>query len=648
MTLPPAQADSTVPAPRRSGAAPGDVFLSRRRPEKSAAAVHGPLVEMAPIRPAAQYRPALIAGLVVAGCLVLAARLVQLQLLDSERFSARANSQTAFTQTVPARPGEIVDRHGRLLAATVTARSLFVDPSRVELPGDGELLRKVAAAVEVDADLLRERVRAGQARRFLWVRRRMTAEQAEAVESLGLPKHIWGFREEYLRRYPQGRLAAQVLGFRDIDGRGRGGIEQHADVRLRGRDGQRVLIRDARGRVIEVQADAARHPRHGEAVVLTIDGVLQLFAERTLDDLQQEWAPAASCAIVLDPRTAEVLACASRPTFDPNHAGEAEAGAWLNRAVSIVFEPGSTIKPLFVAAAIDQGVLQRDDVLDCENGAWRMGRRILHDHHPMGRLSVTDVVVKSSNIGMAKIGVRLTNSGLYHTLRELGFGQATGLPLPGELTGTVRPLEAWTLYSTGSVPMGHEFSVTPMQLIAAHAALASGGTLLRPKLVRPAIDQRHSGQPPALPTAPLDSDDGLDGTGESAVLAAIAAPVVSRQVQPETARWLVQEVMTEVVRRGTGRRAKLRDYTSFGKTGTSQKIDPETGRYTSRKLVTSYICGAPAADPRLLVLVVADEPERRGPVGGGTVAAPAAARLLHRCLVHLGVPADRTTEGNGQ
>ncbi|MCA9117315.1 MAG: penicillin-binding protein 2 [Planctomycetaceae bacterium] len=574
---------------------------------------------------------------------VIGGRLVQLQWLDSERFAVRANSQRTFTEAVPARPGDIIDRHGRLLATTVTSRSLFVDPSRIEPGEDEQLVRQVAEAAGADADRLLQQIAASRDRRFLWVRRRLSPEQTAAVQALKLPRPAWGFREEYLRRYPQGRLAAQMLGFRDIDGVGRGGIEQHEDRLLRGRDGQRVLIRDARGRVIEVQTDAVRAPHHGEAVILTVDGVLQLFAERALDSLQEEWEPKSSCAIVLDPHSCEILAAASRPTLDPNNPGEAPDGAWLNRMVSILFEPGSTIKPLFVAAALDRGVLQRDDVLNCENGAWRMGRRILHDHHPMGQLSVTDVVVKSSNIGMAKIGVRLTNEGLYRTLSDLGFGRRTGLPLPGELTGTVRPLAEWTLYSTGSVPMGHEFSVTPLQLITAHAALAAGGRLLRPRLTRSEIELRRPGSPESLQDLPQEEDDGLAADNGAQVLAAIAAPVVSRQIRAETASWLVEEVMTEVVNRGTGRRAKLRDYTSFGKTGTSQKTDPETGRYTSEKLVTSYICGAPAKNPRLLVLVVADEPAANGPRGGGTVAAPTAARLLHRCLVHLRVPPDRVT-----
>ncbi len=436
---------------------------------------------------------------------------------------------------------------------------------------------------------------------------------------LKLAKEMYGFRDEYLRQYPQGKMAVHVLGFRDIDGKGQGGIEQSFDEIIRGTDGTRVLVRDARGRVIDVQESIAKAPRHGRTVVLTLDAVIQLYAERELDRIVHDWQPKHAGAIVLDPHTGEILAMASRPTFDPNDPIDVPPAAWKNFNIASVYEPGSTFKPFIVAWTLKYGLIERDETIHCENGAYPMGRRLLHDHHPYGELSLTDILVKSSNIGMAKIGERLTNPKLSEAVTAFGFGQPTGIELPGEVAGLVRPLGDWDEYSTGSIPMGHELAVTPLQLIAAHAALASGGSLMRPHLVL-----RHTDAvlPEGAASPPVRSE------------ASVVSPVISSDI----ARWLVQGPMVEVVNRGTGRRAKLEDYTVFGKTGTAQKLDPETGGYSQDRDVCSFVCGVPADDPQLLVLIVVDEPTLGENHGGGTVAAPHAARLLKEALIrqHIG------------
>lgn len=533
---------------------------------------------------------------------VLAGRLVQVQFAQRAEFAARAARQQTVEEVIPARPGDILDRSGRLLATTTRVHSLYVDPSRIV--NDWDVALMLGRALDLDPDQLYERLWMSQDRQFLWIKRRLTEPETDAVRGLDLPHSAWGFRQEFLRVYPQGRFAAHVLGLRDIDGAGRGGVEQSFDNLLRGRDGRRTLIRDARGFVLDAAATAPEPPEHGHSVRLTIDAVLQVAVERRLDSLVAECRPVSVCAIVLDPRSGEVLALASRPDYDPNHPVEVPAAAWTNTAVTAAFEPGSTFKPCVVARALDEQVLVRDEEFDCEHGSYRMGRRTLHDHHPYGRLTLTDILVKSSNIGMAKIGERLTNARLHAVAADFGFGRRTGIELPGEAAGFVRPLADWNGYSTGSVPMGQELSATPLQVIAAHAVLANGGRRITPHLL-------------------LDTSD--DAGHASAV-------VSSRVVSEETARWLVEGPLVEVVSRGTGQRARIDGVPVFGKSGTAQKFEPAAGRYSSSRHVSSFVCGAPADGPRVLVLVSVNEPTGGGSDFGGVVAAPAAADMLRAAL----------------
>lgn len=561
---------------------------------------------------------------VAAAC--LSVRLVQLQVVQREALSERAARQRLLVEPIPARPGAIVDRAGRLLAITVQVPSLYVVPRAI---GDPDAFAAaVGPAVGVDPERLKSDLERNAGKSFLWIRRRLTPEQAAAVRKLELPRETWGLRDEYQRRYPQGTLAAHVLGLRDIDNTGRGGIEQRFDPLLKGRAGKRVLLRDARGRAVAVRDELAVPPEPGRDLVLTIDGVVQLHAERVLDELMATHRPLGACAIVADVKTAELLAVASRPTFDPNDPGAASPDAWTNRAVTAVYEPGSTFKPLVVAWALDAGLLDAEEMLDCEGGAYRLGRRVLHDHHGYGELSVTDVLVKSSNIGMAKIGERLGVDGLHRCVTAFGFGRPTGAPLPGEQPGVVRPVEVWNDYSIGSVPMGHEIAVTPLQLLAAHVALANGGRLLSPRLVLRDAD-------PVFAARATESDRGRH------------AQVSSSVVGNEAAEWTVGEAMAEVVRRGTGKAAKLDGYTVFGKTGTAQKFDVEAGAFSNSRHVVSFLAGAPAGDPKVLVLVMVDEPTG-AEQGGGTVAAPAAAEILRRTLRYLGVPYERPAEVAGR
>jgi cell division protein FtsI/penicillin-binding protein 2 len=306
------------------------------------------------------WRQRLVTALLAIVWLALAGRLIQIQWLDQERFDARATRQRLFDETIVARPGDIYDRQGRLLATTTQSQSLFVDPSLI--PDPDHVAQQLAPPLGLDAAELAERLQQLHDRRFVWIKRRLSKTETDAVRTLALPKGIWGFRPEHVRHYPQGPLASHVLGLRDIDGVGRGGVEEWFDDRLRGSDGRRRLVRDARGYVLDVLDEAAEPAVPGATVTLTIDSVVQLFTERELDAVMEQWKPASACAIVIDPQTGDVLALASRPGFDPNRTGDIAQNAWLNTAIASTFEPGSTFKPSIVAWGLDQGHITAERV----------------------------------------------------------------------------------------------------------------------------------------------------------------------------------------------------------------------------------------------------------------------------------------------
>jgi cell division protein FtsI/penicillin-binding protein 2 len=506
------------------------------------------------------------------------------------------------------------------LAISIEHPSLFVDPKSVLAERRRDLAESLAMALDIDGDWLFDRLEKQADRRFLWIKRRLTEAEVRAVLDLKWPSSWLGFQNELRRCYPQGPVASHVLGIRDIDGKARDGIEHVFNPVLAGQPGRRITGRDARGHTLAIADHLSQAPVPGSSVVLTIDSVIQNFVEAAIDRVMSDWKPSSATAIVMDPHTGDILALANRPTFNPEDPSTANDEAWVNRAICDSYEPGSTFKPFIVASALDWQVVSPTDQIDCHNGTYRMGPRLLHSHHHNGVLSVPDIVIRSDNIGMAIIGERMSNSGLFRAVQSFGFGRATGIELPGEVTGVVRPLTKWTpFYSTGSVPMGQELSVTPMQLITAFSSLANGGNLVRPRIVRAIV------QPDGKQIQMFHEPE-----------------VVGCPVRNETARYMVQEVLTGVVDRGTGRKGQVPGYSVFGKTGTAQK-QSSRGGYERGRYISSFIAGAPAENPRIVVIVVANDP-RKGPEPfGGKVAAPAAAAILQQSLAYLGVPHDRET-----
>ena len=555
------------------------------------------------------WRFSLISGFVFLGWVILLARLVQLQGAQRQLMNDRVARQSIFSEVIPARPGEILDRNGHVLAMTITCDSLYVVPDEITEPLD--FAWKVGSILNINTDELYRRLVDNKDKQFLWIKRRIDDAMVQEFRELNLPKSTWGLRREYQRKYPQGGFASHVLGIRNIDNDGKGGLEQSLNALIRGVDGKRVMTRDARGIVMEVAAEQSSSPDHGQTVVSTIDLLMQIETEHYVDELMEQWKPVGACAIVMEPHSGDVLAMVSRPGFDPNSLVEVPEEAWKNLAVSAAFEPGSTFKPFIVGWALQEQLLQSDEMIDCSFGAYRMGPRVLHDHHSYGELSVEDVLVKSSNIGMAKIGERLGLEALYEATRSFGFGRRTGIELPGEIPGLLHSFDRWNVYSLGSIPMGQELAVTPLQLITAHAALANGGRLVRPRLIRGASEDNSIASPASTVNAVRPATD-----------------VGAELLDPQVARWLVQQPMVQVVERGTGKTAKIPGLSVFGKTGTAQKLDPETGTYSDKAWVVSFICGAPAENPAVIVLLMVDEPTVPGVHYGGTVAAPTAARIL--------------------
>jgi cell division protein FtsI (penicillin-binding protein 3) len=475
--------------------------------------------------------------------------------------------------------------------------------------GDAQLAAQLLSRVlGIPSDVLEAKL--GSTQSFVWITRKVPPDKKEAVEALNL-KGVY-FQKENQRIYPKRDLAAHVLGFVDLDEKGLGGIEYELDNQIRGKSEKIVVMADARQRWFDgVEAQRER----GADVVLTLDEQIQYIAERELAAAIAKTHALAGSVVVMNPSTGEILALANWPKFNPNAANEASAEARMNRAVTALYEPGSTFKLITLAAAFDQGIVRPEEVFDCENGAVYVAGHRIRDHKPFGLLTVSDILAQSSGVGAIKIALQLGAPKFYDYIRAFGFGQLTGVDLPGESKGLVRRLENWSAISIGSISMGQEVGVTPIQLISAVSAIANGGFLYRPHVV---AELRRDNK--ALPA-------------EGVLAPAEPRPVI----RPETAATL-RRLMERVILNGTGKLAHLEGWTAAGKTGSAQKIDPATGRYSHTQLIASFTGFAPINNPAVTILVSLDSPA--GEHEGGQVAAPVFKRIAEQVLPYLDVPRD--------
>jgi cell division protein FtsI (penicillin-binding protein 3) len=553
-----------------------------------------------------RLRVGLLAALFFGLLAVAFGRAVQLQVYEGGKLRGLAEDQYVRQIEIPARRGDIFDRRGAPLAQSVEVDSIWVDPSM--LPDVRKAARGLARALKLDAGELSARLE--RAQRFAWVKRQATPREVEAVKALGLPG--LGFTKEPKRFYPQRELAAHVVGMVGTDGHGLEGLEVAFEDELSGQNSSLSGFRDARGRKLLVSGAPDVIERQGASITLTLDRHLQYVSEKALARAVEESRAVAGMALVMDPKTGELLAVANYPRFNPN-TPEKEARASLrNRAALDAFEPGSTMKSFVVAAALEAGALKPDDIFFCENGKWAIGRHTINDTHEYGWLTPQRVLQVSSNICAAKIGQVLGRERLVQAYRAFGFGERTGLGLPGEARGSIPFPRAEVALATQS--FGQGMTTTAVQLVAAWGALANDGVLMRPYLVSKVVDP-----------------DGV-------VLLENRPVEVRRVVSAQTARRVVGMLESVVTKEGTAPKAAMEDYRVAGKTGTAQKADPVARGYSDKRLA-SFVGMVPAENPRAVILVVVDEPKTD--VYGGVVAAPAFKEIATAAMAHLAVPPSR-------
>ena len=546
-----------------------------------------------------------ITGILVLLAAVIVARFFSLQVTGHRRLSARAAEQhTEEIQFLPKR-GMISDRAGRRLAVDVEVDSIYGVPSQVA--DKAAVARRLAAATGRDpARYTRE---LAKKRPFVWLERRVSPAVSSQVAAQNW-KGV-GFIKENRRFYPQREFGAQVLGIAGIDNLGLAGIELGYDRDL-WREAVVVMAdRDAMGNDILVSGPPPEALREGDELRLTLDEVIQFIAQEELGRGVESSGAAGGSIVVLEPNSGEILAMASAPFFNPNDPAACTPSAMRNRSIADALEPGSILKACLLAAALEERVVTRETVLHCENGTMPFPGGALHDVHPHGALSVNDVIAKSSNIGSTKIAQRLGAANYHRYLKAFGFGEKTGVDLPGEAVGMLRPVARWSGRSIASVAIGQEVSVTPLQMASAFAATVNGGTLWRPRVARELVSP------------------------EGKVIKRYEAQRVRQVISPETSRQVV-ESLVHAVAEGTGKAAAVEGFAVGGKTGTAQKYDPQLRTYSGQKYLASFVGVAPARDPRLVVLVMIDEPQ--GVIYGGSVAAPVFKRVVQRTLRYLNVP----------
>lgn len=557
-----------------------------------------------------RLRLKLLGGLFLAVLAVALGRAVKLQVFDQQRLRELAEDQYVRQIDIPARRGDIFDRRGIPLAQSVEVDSLWVDPSL--LTDVRQAAQLLARALGLDSAELQARL--SRARRFAWVKRRLKPEEVEAVKQLGLPG--LGFTREPKRFYPQRELGAHLVGLVGNDGRGLEGLELSFNDELSGQSAQVTGFRDARGRKLLTTGGLGAVERQGASVTLTLDRQLQHFAERALEKAIAFARARAGTILVLDPRSGEILALANHPRFNPNTPEKSTPEATRNRAVTDAFEPGSTFKAFMLAAAYEEAVVKHDELFFCENGAWEVGRHTINDTQPHGWLTPPRMMMVSSNICAAKIAQRLGRERLTDYYARFGFGERTGIGLSGEGKGSVPFPKAEVALATQS--FGQGLSVTALQLGAGFGALANGGVLMRPYLVQKVVDP-----------------DGV-------VLLENKPTEVRRVVSRKAAERVLRAMELVVTREGTAQKAAMDEYRVAGKTGTAQKADPVARGYSDKR-IASFAGVVPADDPRLVILVVIDEPKTD--VYGGVVAAPAFREVAAAALPYLGVaPRERPFE----
>ncbi len=553
-------------------------------------------------------RAIILSTVVIFSFFAVSLRLIDLMILNHERLLTEAKRRHIKVEDIQVRRGIIFDRRGRELALNLELESLYCDPEKLDLSNDGVI--RLASAMAKEPKVILSKIPAGG--RFAWVERKLEPDTVERIKGLNI-KGL-GFTTEAKRFYPKRELASHVLGFVGIDNQALEGIELKYDRYMKTTGGKVFFGRDASGRIL---SSGVEKEVKGNNIVLTIDEGLQYLVEKEIDKAMLKWRASAATAIMMDPFTGEILALANRPTYDPNVPGDVSDSDKRNRAITDCYEPGSTFKLVTGVAALEEKVVKPGTLVDVSKGYIQVGGKTIRDVHKYGILTFKEVIQKSSNVGSITIGKRLGKERIYKYAKLLGISEKTGVDLPGEVSGWIRPPERWSSTSIGAIPIGQEVAVTPLQMLRAYSAIANGGFLVRPHVVSGII-----------------SPDGQ-------VIASFRDKKMNRTISAKTAETFKDILKSVVEEGGTGRSASVEGNEVAGKTGTAQVINPETGRYSKEKYVSSFVGFVPADNPRIAMIVVIYEP--KGQIYGGVVAAPVFKDIANQALSYLDIPMDDDT-----
>lgn len=552
-------------------------------------------------------------------------RLVYLQMIKHDEYAGLAAEKHVYKQPIFAERGAILDANNEVLAHNTPVEIVVADATHIN--NRDAIIPILRDALDLPAGELAEKLQSD--RRYIVLKREVPVATAKALKEKLRAGNLRGiyFEKDTTRIYPNGPMLCHVIGFTDFEHHGIQGVEASMDQYLHGQDGYRFIEHNRAGQEMVLYRGQERGARDGYQVHLTIDLNLQNIVENEIDAAVREFSPQKATIILMRPQTGEILAMANRPHYDLNLRSEAKPEQMKNRAIIDMMEPGSTFKIVTAAAALNERKVRPETTLFCENGLWNFGGRPLHDHKGYGELSVQDILIKSSNIGAAKLALTIGEQKFYEYIRRFGFGERSGVELPGEIPGVIRPPQSWSKISITRIPMGHEVGVTPLQMTVAMATIANGGKLITPRVVKA-----------------ITTEDGKTVT--------TFTPTVLRQViSPETAKQVGNALRGVVSDRGTAAAAAVPGFTISGKTGTAQKVDPKGG-YEHGKYVVSFSGYLPADKPEFVGLVVLDDAKTSNPElnYGGLVAGPIFARVAEKAARYLDLqpqedPAKSTVPG---
>ncbi len=547
------------------------------------------------------FRSALVFLILIFCFCLFVVKLILIQVFRAEHLAELADKQHKHVIEIEPVRGNIYDRKNRLMAFNISVFSLYANPRHMSDEDKQKAVSRLSVLLNMDPEIIAKRL--ARPKYFVWIKRKLNVELVQQIKALKI--RGLGFRKESKRHYPNGHLAAHVIGFAGIDNQGLTGLEAYRDAQLKGEPGKELIFQDARHQEL-LLGDSMILPKDGNSLYLTIDETIQFIAERSLEESYQKHNAIGASIIVMDVKTGEILALANRPTYNLEKVSESSIESRTNRAMHYGYEPGSVFKVVTAAAGLEEGVFDEEDIIFCENGKYRIGNHILNDHHPYGDLSFRDVFSFSSNIGTAKIAERLGPPIIYKYAKRFRFGIKTDIDMAGEIRGYLKHPSKWSKTSIGAIPIGHEVLVTPLQLVSAIAAIANDGLWMKPYVVK-YIKNKHN-----------------------QVIQSFEPQIVDRVISAETAQ-RVKAILQNVVDKGTGRNAKIKGVSVAGKTGTAQKV--VDGKYSHDKFFASFFGFAPVEDPKIAVVVVFDEPHPQ--YFGGTVAAPVFKEVVENTLSYL-------------